>query len=143
MRSRASLYVTLSDCRQFRRERKKIMIEIKETSRELTKVEKYLLTQSPEMQSMKDIKDGEVINVTAWAIFDDVKEESGEVITILSIMDDDKNSYNTNSATFLRSFKDIVSLFDADDIIPVKKISGTSKGGRTYVNCVLDVDSIK
>lgn len=119
------------------------MIEIKETSRELTKVEKYLLTQSPEMQSMKDIKDGEVINVTAWAIFDDVKEESGEVITILSIMDENKNSYNTNSATFLRSFKDIVNLFDEDDTIPVKKISGTSKGGRTYVNCVLDVDSIK
>ena len=118
------------------------MIEIKETSRELTKVEKYLLTQSPELKSMKDVEDGRVCNVTAWVIFDDIKEESGEVTTILSFMDDDKNSYNTNSATFIRSFKDIVNLFEADDIIPVKKISGKSKNGRTYVNCVLDIDSM-
>ena len=119
------------------------MIEIKETSRELTKVEKYLMTQSPEIQSLKDVEDGSVINVTAFCRFEDIKEDSGEAVDLLAILDDSDNSYVTQSATFIRSFMDIVKLFEAGEIIPVKKISATAKNGRPYVNCVLDTASLK
>lgn len=51
------------------------MITIKATSREFTPVEKYLMTTSPDITSMKDVADGEKIKVDGYLTFDDVKEK--------------------------------------------------------------------
>lgn len=113
------------------------MVEIKSTSRELTKVERYRLTLSPEIKTVQDLDDGTVISVVAFCEFNDVDEASGEVSSLLGILADDGSSYVTQSATFKRSFKDIADIFDDGEQFSIKKISGVTKAGRPYVNCVL------
>lgn len=115
------------------------MIEMKSTSRELTKIERYRLTLSPEIKTVQDLPDNTIIKVTAFAEFDDINEDSGEVAHLLGILDDEGNSYVTQSVTFKRSFKDISDIFadDGETEFSIRKISGTTKANRPYVNCVL------
>ena len=70
------------------------MITIKATSREFTPVEKYLMTTSPDITSMKDVADGEKIKVDGYLTFDDVKEKTGEVVEVLSIITPEKKVYS-------------------------------------------------
>lgn len=113
-------------------------ITMHNSSRELTKVERYRLTLSPEIKTIQNIPDDTVIKVAAFATFDDVNEETGEIAHLLGILDESGASYVTQSATFKRSFNDIADIF-ADDNEPfsIRKISGTTNAGRPYVNCVL------
>ena len=71
--------------------------------------------------------------------FDDIDEDTGEVAHLLGILDEDDNSFVTQSATFKRSFSDIADIFmdDGETTFAIKKISGTTNAGRPYVNCVL------
>lgn len=115
------------------------MIEMKSTSRELSKVERYRLTLSPEIKTVQDLPDDEVINVVAYCTFNDVNEETGEVAQLLGILDKDGKSYVTQSATFKRSFSDIADIFadEGESEFSIRKISGVTKANRPYVNCVL------
>ena len=115
------------------------MIEMKTTSRELTKVERYRLTLSPEIKTVQDLDDNTVINVIAYCTFNDVNESTGEVANLLGILDKDGSSYVTQSATFKNSFMDIAAIFadDGELEFAIRKISGTTKANRPYVNCVL------
>ena len=116
------------------------MVEIKKTSRELTKAEQYLLTIAPSIVSINKIPDGTKISVEAYAVYDSVNEETGETSEILAILTKNKEVYATCSKTFKRSFYDMVSIFGSD--FTLEKITGTSKVGRSFVNCTLDVTSI-
>ena len=118
------------------------MITIKVTSRELTPVEKYLMTTSPDITSMKDVADGEKITVDGYLTFDDVKEKTGEVVEVLSIITPEKKVYSCQSATFKRSISDIHDVMETTPFTVIK-ISGKTKAGRDFINCVLDVDSIR
>ena len=113
------------------------MVEIKRTSRELTKVERYRLTLSPEIKTIQNLDDNTEIKVSAFCEFSDVDEESGEVSNLLGILDPDGNSFVTQSKTFMRSFSDIADIFDDGEEFTIRKISGLNKAGRPYVNCVL------
>lgn len=115
------------------------MIEMKSTSRELTKVERYRLTLSPEIKTIQDLADDSVISVSAFCTFNDVNEETGEVAQLLGILDKDgKTAYVTQSKTFKESFMNIADIFAEDgEEFAIRKISGTSKSGRGYVDCVL------
>lgn len=113
------------------------MINIKEMSREFTPVEQYCMTVSPEIISMKDLEDGFVIHVNGFLIFEDVKDD-GTSVEMLSMIDDNMKAYVAQSDTLRRSFMDIRSIMG--DQFPLKKISGVSKGGRPYVNCVLSIE---
>lgn len=117
------------------------MITIKETSREFTPVEKYLMTKSPHITSMKDVADGEKITVDGYLTFDDVKEKTGEVVEVLSIITPDKKVFSCQSATFKRSVSDIHDVMETATFTIIK-ISGKTKAGRDFINCILDVDSI-
>lgn len=116
------------------------MVEIKEMSREFTKVEKYLMTAAPNIESLKNIADGESIPIDGFLIFDDVKD-SGEVQEIVSIITPDKKVYSGQSATFKKSLKDIESVMDGEKF-SIIKISGKTKAGRDYINCTLDVSNL-
>lgn len=116
------------------------MIQFKETSRELTKAEQYLLTLAPAIESISKIPDGTKIAVEAYAVYNSVNEETGETAEILAILTKDKDVYATCSKTFKHSFYDMVSIFGTE--FTLEKITGTSKGGRTYVNCTLDITSV-
>ena len=76
------------------------MITIKATSREFTPVEKYLMTTSPDITSMKDVADGEKIIVDGYLTFDDVKEKTGEVVEVLSIITPEKKSLQLSVSNF-------------------------------------------
>nr|DAT95650.1 MAG TPA: ssDNA binding protein [Caudoviricetes sp.] len=118
------------------------MIKIKETSREFTSVEKYIMTISPAITSLKDVVDGEKITVDGFLTFDDVKEKTGEVVEVLSIITPEKKVYSCQSATFKRSIRDILEVMTSTPFTVIK-ISGKTKAGRDFINCVLDVESIR
>lgn len=117
------------------------MITIKETSRDFTEVEQYLMTIAPSIVSMKDVPDGTRINVDGFLSFEDAKENTGEVVEVLSIITPEKEVYSCQSATFKRSVKDIANIMKG--AFTIIKQSGKTKAGRDYINCVLDIESIR
>lgn len=116
------------------------MVEIKEMSREFTKVEKYLMTTAPDIEPLKNIEDGKSIPIDGFIIFDAVKD-SGEVQEIVSIITPDKKVYSGQSTTFRQSLKDIESVMDGEKF-SIIKISGKTKAGRDYINCTLDTSNL-
>ena len=117
------------------------MIKITEKSREFTKVEQYLMTVAPSIISMKDVEDGTKITVNGVMEFTDIKEDGSE-IEIMSVITPDKAVYSCQSSTFKRSIHDIMAIMDGE-AFTVVKTSGETKGGRDFINCFLDTDSIK
>lgn len=118
------------------------MVEIKECSREFTEVEQYLMTIAPSIISMKDVSDGTHITVDGILTFVDTKESTGEIADILSIITPEKKVFSCQSSTFKRSIRDISNIMKGKSFTIVKT-SGKTKAGRDFINCVLDVESIK
>lgn len=113
------------------------MVEIlRKSSEDMTKKDIYNMTRGAEIVSIKDVDDGTVITPAHHILFNDVKEDTGDISEILAIMDTDGTVYCTQSATFKGSFAEINTLMDGDDY-SIKKLSGTTKAGRPYVNCTL------
>ena len=115
------------------------MITITNTTKEFTSIEKYLMTTAPTIKTVKTLQDGDVINVAGYLEFIDEKED-GTTAELMSIITTDNAVYSTQSVTFKRSIKDIETIMQFP--FPVKKISGQSKAGRNFVDCVLDIDSL-
>lgn len=115
-------------------------VTIKETSKEFTAVDKYLMTISPEIETIKNLPDGTVLNVDGYILFDDIKD-TGESLEIMSLITTDKKVFSTQSVTFKRAIKDIFSVM-GEYPFPVKKISGTTKAGRPFVNGVLAYEEL-
>lgn len=116
------------------------MVDIKEMSREFTKLEKYLMTTAPDIEPLKNIDDGQSIKVDGFIIFNDIKD-NGDVQEVMSIITPDKKVYSGQSATFRQSLKDIESVMDGEKF-SIIKISGKTKAGRDYINCILDVSNL-
>lgn len=116
------------------------MIKITNTTKEFTPVEQYLLTKAPTIKTVKTLSDGDVITVEGYLEFVDEKED-GTSAELMSIITADNAVYSTQSVTFKRSIKDIEAVMQGFPF-PVKKISGTSKAGRKFVDCVLDIDTL-
>ena len=117
----------------------KTMIKVTNQTKEFTEIEKYLMTTAPTIKTVKTLQDGDVINVAGYLEFVDEKED-GTTAELMSIITTDKAVYSTQSVTFKRSIKNIEVVMQFP--FPVKKISGQSKAGRKYVDCVLDIESL-
>lgn len=117
------------------------MIKVTGQTREFTPVERYLLTVSPTIRTVKTLNDGDVIDVAGYLEFIDEKEDG--TTELMSIITTDRAVFTTQSVTFKRSIKDIETAMQGCFPFPVKKITGQSKAGRDYVDCVLDIDSLK
>lgn len=117
------------------------MINIIEQSKELTKVQKYLMTTSPAIIILNKVADDTVIKVDAYMFFTDTKEDTGEVTELLSIITPDNTVYCCQSDTFKGTFTDIAGIADGASFAVIKK-SGTTKSGRQYIYCELDVTSL-
>ena len=115
------------------------MIKVTNQTKEFTAIEKYLMTTAPTIKPVKTLQDGDVINVAGYLEFVDEKDD-GTTTDIMSFITTDNAVYSTQSVTFKRSIKDIEAIMQFP--FPVKKISGQSKAGRNYVDCVLDIDSL-
>ena len=116
-------------------------ITINETSRDFTEVEQYLMTLDRGIVSLKDVDDNIAIPVAGYLTFTDEKE-NGDNVDILSIITPDNAVYSCQSATFKRSFTNIANIMHGKPF-SVIKVSGTTKAGRPYIDCALDVKSVK
>lgn len=116
------------------------MITVMNMSREFNEVEVYLMTIAPGVKSVKDVEDGEKIQVEGWLEFKDTKDD-GDTTEILSVITPDKKVYACQSQTFKRSLKDIADILRVFPFTVVKT-SGKTKAGRDFVNCELDITSI-
>ena len=106
-----------------------------------SKVLKYKLTSSPEVQKLSTIDDGR-IDVTHYCFYDDLKEKNGEVSTVrvLAVMTVEGEIFGTNSATFQREFERILDIFEDEletegGYLPVHVFKGMSKNNRTFLTC--------
>lgn len=117
------------------------MVKIKEMSREFNEVEQYLMTIAPSIVSMKDVEDGEHIKVDGVLMFEDVKEDTGEIVEVMSIITPEKQVYSFQSDTFKRSIRDISNIMKGKSFTVIKT-SGKTKSKRDYINCVLDIQSL-
>ena len=118
------------------------MVEIKDCSREFSEVEQYLMTIAPSIISMKDVPDGTHITIDGILTFEDIKESTGEIADILSVITPEKKVYSCQSSTFKRSLRDISNIMKGKPFTIVKT-SGKTKAGRDFINCELDVESLK
>ena len=117
------------------------MVEITRESRSFDKVEKYLMTVAPGITSLKDVPDGTSITVSGIIEFNDVKETTGEVSEIVSIITPDKKVYSAQSKTVKRSLSDIEKIMDGEQFAIIKT-SGLTKAGRTFINVELDTTKL-
>lgn len=116
-------------------------ITINNTSRDFTEVEQYLMTLDRSVKSLKDVEDNTSIPVAGYLTFTDEKE-NGDSVDILSIITPDNAVFSCQSATFKRSFDNITNIMHGKQF-SVIKVSGTTKNGRPYIDCALDVKSVK
>ena len=116
-------------------------ITINTQSRDFTEVEQYLMTLDKGITSLKDVEDKTSIPVAGYLTFTDVKD-NGDSVDILSIITPDNKVFSCQSETFKRSFYDITDILLGKQF-SVIKLSGTTKSGRPYIDCALDVKSVK
>ena len=110
-------------------------ISVVEKSRDFTKRELYKMAYGSGGTVIKELDDGTEIQYDAHLIYSTV-DKDGENIEILSIMDKEGHVYQCQSATFKDEFFNIVQLMEGEEFA-IRKLSGTSKGGRDYVTCEL------
>ena len=116
-------------------------ITITNASRELTEVEQYLMTMDAGITSMKDVADGAIIPVDGYIEYKDTKKDGTEA-DLLSIITVDGEVYSTQSETFKSSLKSIHALMNGKPYSIIKR-SGKTKAGRPFVDCGLDVNSVR
>ena len=98
------------------------------------------MTIAPSIISLKDVADGEKITVDGVLIFEDSKD-GNDAVDIMSIITPEKKVYSCQSATFKRSIEDIANIMQGKPFTVIKT-SGLTKAGRSFINCVLDIDTL-
>lgn len=116
-------------------------ITINKQSKDFTEVEQYLMTLDRGIKTLKDVKDNTSIPVAGYLTFTDEKE-NGDSVDILSIITPDNEVFSCQSVTFKRSFDNITNIMH-DKQFSIIKVSGTTKNGRPFIDCALDVKSVK
>jgi hypothetical protein len=116
-------------------------ITINTQSRDFTEVEQYLMTLDRRIKSLKNVDDNTSIAVAGYLTFTDEKE-NGDSVEILSIITPDNEVFSCQSATFKRSFDNIINIMNGKPF-SIIKLSGTTKSDRPYIDCGLDVKSVK
>lgn len=111
-------------------------MKIINSSANLSTVNIYRLTKSPNAQKMKDAK-GQRIELSKWALYEDIDKKTGEVQEILAIETPEHEVFATNSQTFINDFISMMELFhDAGEEVPAIMVTGgTSKAGREFITC--------
>lgn len=116
-------------------------MKVLKASKELTKIEQYMLTVDKGAESMKDVPDGTSIPVSVWCTYEDEKED-GTLADITAIMDTSGKVYAFQSATFRKSLERIHDVFGDGEYAIIKE-SGKTKAGRDFIDCRLDYNSVQ
>ncbi len=80
---------------------------------------------------------GASIDITDYVQFEENDTETGEIKSILSVMDSDGRIYASNSPSFQKDFFTTRDLCEQLNIEfkTIEIYSGTSKKGRTFIYC--------
>lgn len=108
-------------------------MEILNSNKELSKEEIYFLTKAQDVIKMTEAVDS-TVDLTAWCIYTD-KDAEGKDVELFAMRTEEGESYATNSPTFIAAFRDILDVFDPEEIKKLKIMSGTSKNNRQYITC--------
>lgn len=108
-------------------------MEIIASNKELTKEEIYFLTKAQDVCKMTEAVDS-TVDLKAWCIYKDTDAE-GKEVELFAMRTEEDESYATNSPTFISAFRDILDVFDPEEITKLKIMSGTSKNNRQYITC--------
>lgn len=111
----------------------KITMEFIKTNKELTKEEKYFLTKAQDVQKMTEAVD-QTLDLVAWAIYTDTDKDGNEV-ELFAMLTEDGDKFATNSSTFISAFREILDIFEPQEVKRLKVMTGTSKNNRTFVTC--------
>lgn len=112
------------------------MLDVTYKSREFTEIEEYLLTLSADIIAMKNVPDGTEITVNGILEFHDDNDGKREPVDVMSIITPDNEVFAFQSITLKRTIKQLYSLYKGKPFT-IKKISGTTKAGRKYINAAL------
>lgn len=80
---------------------------------------------------------GETIRLRDWIIYEETNLNTGEIVTICSLMLEDGTVYATNSKTFITEFMylaDMAVMFDRT-LSTITIDTGRSRNGRTFYTC--------
>lgn len=99
----------------------------------LTNKQRYLLTMSNRAQKMSDCEE-QIVEIAAWALYEDQDSKTGEMKEILSILTADGDVLATISPTFKKDFLNMVDAF-GDELQKIRIVAGNSKNGRKYITC--------
>lgn len=108
------------------------------------KKEVYRLTKG-DSQKIEGLEQGLSLPVEKYALYTEVKDRNKQDGTVeqydQTVLTFTSGGYKfgTISATFIKSFLEIVELMDGDPFAIIIT-GGQSKNGRKYVNCELDCD---
>lgn len=114
-------------------------MEITFESREFTPTEKYLMTKSPSIISVKNVEDGTILEVKGYLQYED-EDHNGKtsyMTSLIGVSNGEQVVWSTQSKTFVHNFVDIAEIFGGE-VFKIKKLSGVTKNTqRPYVNCDL------
>lgn len=106
---------------------------IEKTNKELSKMELYRLTHSPEAKPLKEAAD-QIIELENFIIYA-TTDKNGKEVELVSFEDKSGIVYTTNSGIVR---KELIGLLDDfGEINIIKVIKGTTKAGREFLNIVL------
>ena len=108
-------------------------MELLKTNKELSKKEIYFLTKTQDAQKMTEAADQE-LELTSWAIYKDHNAD-GEEVELFAMRTVEGETFATNSPTFISAFRDILDVFEPEEITKLKVMTGTSMNNRTYITC--------
>ena len=113
-------------------------MKILKCSDNLTLKERYDLMRNPETERMSNHV-GETLNLEKYMVREEEKGDSGEIITITSIISNGC-VYATNSATFARELAAMLDMASecGEAVNRIYIANGVSKKGREYITCVLE-----
>ena len=113
------------------------MVKITNKTKEFSKLEVYNMTKSHNLKTLKELENGAKIEVAGVMEWEDTNDETGEVTSLVSILDTDGMAYVTQSDTFKRDFLDIVEIFEHKFPITIEHGIDKSKAGREYHYCTV------
>ena len=93
-------------------------MELLKTNKELSKKEIYFLTKTQDAQKMTEAADQE-LELTSWAIYKDHNAD-GEEVELFAMRTVEGETFATNSPTFISAFRDILDVFEPEEITKLK-----------------------
>lgn len=108
-------------------------MEVIVANKDLSKEEVYFLTKAQDVMKMTEAVE-QTFDLDAWCIYLD-KNADGEEVELFSMRTTEGETYATNSPTFIKAFREILDIFEPDEVKRLKVMNGVSKNNRTFVTC--------